>query len=287
MGPIDGLQNSNWMEKGCSVNVKKVSNMTMDYYHQAPAVGSSSIRTLIQRSPAHYLYEKTHPSESTPTQLFGQLIHSAILEPKLFEKDAIVKPEFSGAGSRAKSEEWHLEHHGKMIMKREQFDCVQGILKSIKDHPLASKIVGSGRQEESIFWTDPETGIECKARFDFLHDGQFVVDVKTTLDASYAQFRKDIANYGYHIQAAHYLEAAQLAYGANYDKYLILAPEREAPHCVSLFILDENAIAEGRALRLQALKTLANCIKSGIFPGYPQQIINIDLPTWGYKAEEP
>lgn len=266
--------------------MKKVK-MSIEDYHKHTAVGSSSLRTIINRSPAHYLYDKTHPSESTPTQLFGQAIHAAILEPDLFEQNAVIKPEFAGTGSRAKSDEWHLANHGKMILKREQFEAIQGILKAIKDHPLAAKIVGAGRAEESLFWIDPDTGIECKARFDFRHDGQFIVDAKSTLDASYASFRKDIANYGYHIQAAHYLEGARRAYGESYDKFMILAPEKEPPHCLSLFLLDENAIAEGRALRHQALKTLANCIKTGVFPGYSQQIINIDLPTWGYKAEEP
>lgn len=266
--------------------MKKIK-MSMEEYHKQAAIGSSSIRTLITRSPAHYLWDKTNPSESTPTQVFRSAIHSAILEPELFERDMIVKPEFAGTGSRKAADEWHLANHGKIILKREQHDCVVGILEAIKSHPLASKIVGAGRAEESIFWTDIFTGIECKARFDFLHEGQFVVDVKTTLDASYVAFKKDIANHGYHIQAAHYLESARHAFGEQYDKFLILAVEVEPPYCISLFLIDENSIAEGRALRLMALKKLVTCIKTGIFPGYCQQIINIDLPTWGYKAEEP
>ncbi len=97
------------------MNAKKVK-MTMEEYHAHTAVGSSGLRTLIDQSPAHYLWNKTHPSEPTPAQRRGTIIHTAILEPKIFLANSIVCPEFSGKGMREAKDNWLTENHGKIIL---------------------------------------------------------------------------------------------------------------------------------------------------------------------------
>lgn len=258
---------------------------SMEDYHAAPHVGSSGLRTLIDQSPAHYLYNRENPSAPTPSQSFGTAIHQAILEPKVFMDNAIVPPEFSGTGSRSEKDKWYIANHGKTILKQDQFDAIHGILNSILKHKQASKLISSGYAEESLFWKDAESGVMCKARPDFVREGHIVVDVKSTLDASYHSFQKDVANYGYHIQAALYLDACSAILGGNYDTFIILAVEKEAPYCVNCFQLNEHAIQEGREQYYYALKTLKKCQESGVYPGYPEVLIPVDLPTWAIKGE--
>lgn len=260
---------------------------TPEEYHQHYAVGSSGLRTIIDFSPAHYLYERENPSPSTPAQVFGTAVHQAILEPNKFQESIAIEPEFSGKGSVALRAQWHLENHGRTIMKTEQADQVRGILKALRNHSRAWKYVATGRAEESLFWEDPDTHVVCKARPDFMHDGHVLVDVKTTTNASYWPFQKTIAEYGYHIQAALYLDGATQVFGREFDEFVIVAVEKDAPHGINCFLITEEMLTEGRALYKDALRTLAGCIKSGKFPSYPEALLPAALPSWAYKRTGP
>ncbi|NBO40554.1 MAG: hypothetical protein EBU92_03265, partial [Betaproteobacteria bacterium] len=44
--------------------------------------------------------------------------------------------------------------------------------------------------ENSMFWTDQETGIECRARPDIIRPDGLIVDLKTTQDAGASAFAK-------------------------------------------------------------------------------------------------
>lgn len=261
--------------------------MSAEEYHAHGAVGSSSLRTLLEKSPAHYIYEKNNPAESTPAQAFGTAIHAAILEPKLFLENVVIEPVFSGKGSVSERALWHLENHGKLILKGEQHDQINGILNSLSAHSIASKYISSGSSEESLFWHDHDTKIICKARPDFVREGHILVDIKTTRDASFKGFQASIAGYGYHIQAAMYLDAATAVYGQEFDEFIIVAVEKEPPYAINIFLIDEDAIREGRALYMSALKTLNECFKKNVFPAYAEAIKSVSLPSWSYRMETP
>jgi hypothetical protein len=255
-------------------------------YHAAAAIGSSGLRTIINRSPAHYLWDKEHPEESTPAQAFGTAIHQAILEPKRFHAMAVVEPTFSGTGSRAEREKWHIQNAGKTILKQEQYDAIQGILNAIRKNETAYRLVSEGHPEESLFWRDTETGLFCKSRPDFVREGHVVVDVKTCVDASYATFQKSIASYGYHIQASFYLEACSKVLDGNYDTFILLAIEKEPPFEIGIYQLNEATIREGRAQYQLALKLLKTCMDTGKYHGYNNgAIMPMELPSWAYQME--
>ena len=273
---------------------------TLEEYLKHPAVSSSGLRTIIDKSPAHYYYDLTHPKEATPAMAFGSAMHQALLEPKLFKSNVVVPPIFEGRTKKGelttsmnctevkdKSDAWHLENHGKMIVSSDYFETIQGMLNSISKHEKASQMIGEGRAEESLFWTDAETGIECKARPDFLHDGHIIVDLKTCEDASYSGFQKSLVKYNYAVQAAMYLEAACAVFERNFDKFEIIAIEKEPPYEIHCFHLDDAIIREGQELYYSALKTLKKCRDTDIYPGYGHQLTPISLPSWAYKMEQP
>jgi len=260
-------------------------------------VGSSLLRILIAQSPAHYLWAKEHPSEPTPAQRLGTAIHSAILEPADFRQIMIVKPIFSGYTKKGelttsenctevqeKSQAWHLEHHGKMILKQEELDTIDGILRAISAHKQAARLMSEGHAEESLFWKDPESGIELKTRPDFVREGHIVVDVKSCLDASYYAFQKEIVSRGIHIQAAMQLDGCSAVHGGHFDTHITIAVEKEEPFALQCFQMDEHAIQEGRQLYYAALKTLAQCEKSKVFPAYPE-LTPVSLPSWAIKGD--
>lgn len=259
---------------------------SIEDHHKSEAVGSTLLKTIIKQTPAHYFHAKTHREESTPAQAFGTAIHAAILEPSYYIDRMVVEPKFGGVGSKSAREEWHLMNHGKIILKPDQAQTIEGILKSISNHKQASKLIVEGHAEESLFWTDQETGVACKTRPDFKRENHIIINVKSTEDASTEACRKAIGTYSYHIQAAMELDGAEAVYGHKFDQYIYLFCEKSAPFGINCFSLGFESIAEGRALKNQGLEILGRCQKSGIYPAYDDsQIHPIGLPTWAFKQE--
>lgn len=258
--------------------------LTSAEYFAHPAVGSSSLKKVL-RSPAHYLYEKENPQEPTPAMNFGTACHTAHLEPNTFQERVAVMPKFEGTGMRAKQEQWRLENHGKTIIKAEELADIYGMLKSVSKHQTARGLLTGGASEESYFSVDPDTGLAIKARPDFLRNGNTIVDLKTTINAEPETFVKSIANFQYHLSAALYLDVVSAVMGQTFTDFVIIAVEKDAPYGVSVHLLDEAAIEEGRKLYKKALKTLAECQKTNTYPAYPDKILSATLPNWAYTSE--
>lgn len=259
---------------------------TMDEYNAIQAARNTELKVLIQQSPAHYLHSIRNPKEPSRAKILGSAIHEAVLEPKLFKEKMVVVPVFEGRTKkgelttnmnceevREKSEIWHLENHGKTKVSKEELDSVQAILNAISKHTSAAQLMSEGHAEESLFWTDLETGIDCKARPDFIRQGHILVDIKSTEDCSPKSFYYDARNYGYHFQAAMYLDAASAVFDTVFDTFIIIAVEKTPPYEVACFELEDPFIQEGRELFYSALAKLKPCLKSGIYPGYGNELL--------------
>ena len=264
----------------------EISRCSLEEHHASNAIGSTLLKVLIQQTPAHYLYEKEHREPPTPVQSFGSAIHEAILEPSLFKDKMVVEPKFEGKGSREAREVWHLENHGRTILKQDQHEIIRLILKNISKHKQASKLIVEGHAEESLFWIDQETGVQCKTRPDFKRENHILINVKSTNDASEDACRAQIAGFMYHVQAAMELDGAEAVYGHKFDQYMYLFVEKTGLCEVNCFQLGLESIEEGRALKHKGLSLLKKCIDSGHYPAYDDSIIKtIGLPTWAFKQE--
>lgn len=254
---------------------------TMAEYNAYPAARNTHLKILIDESPAHYLEAIERPSDPTPAKVIGNAIHQAILEPKLFKEQLAVVPVFEGLTKkgelttsmnceevREKSIKWHMENHSKTIVSQDQMDAVKCILTNLSQHKRAAQLISDGHAEESLFWNDPETGIQCKARPDFIREGHIIVDVKTTESAGPRQFFFDARKYGYHFQAAMYLDAASAVYNQVFDTFIIIAVEKKPPYAVHCFKLTESFLREGQELYYSALAKLKPCLETGIYPAY-------------------
>lgn len=259
--------------------------LTNTEYHQHPAVGSSSLKHML-KSPAHYNYNLKNPVVATPAMLLGSAIHEAILEPNLFEANVVVMPKFEGKGSVALKDAWLMQNHGKRILKQDDFDMIQNIVQAVKMNKLASQLLSTGAAEESYFWQDPDTGIVCKCRPDYLREKHILVDVKSTIDASMDGFPTQIARHKYHLQAAYYLDGVTAATGQSFDQFIILAVEKEPPYAMSVHLMDSGTIDAGRLLYKRALARIKECREKNFWPAYDEKILTASLPAWAWPVEE-
>jgi PDDEXK-like domain of unknown function (DUF3799) len=252
-------------------------------YHRLKAVSPSQIKVL-GRSPLHYfdqfLAEDREKREPTPAMLMGTALHTAVLEPELWDSTIAVPPQAFDRRSKAGKElaaEFERESAGKIVLSPDDADQVRRMADAVRKHPAAGFLLElPGRREASYTWKDPATGLECKTRPDWhSEDGRIVVDVKTTRDASRAEFAKSIANLDYHVQAAW----NQDAIGAQ--QFITIAVESSRPYAVAVYPASGAMIAAGQRRIEAAMTLLAECWQTGRWPGYGELVQEpIDLPGW-------
>jgi exodeoxyribonuclease VIII len=263
----------------------------MASYLAIDAASASLLHVLSTQTPMHAHVYMTTPREDTKALILGEAVHYAILEPELFDLRYAVPPKAdkrTTAGKEAWAQ-WLAEHPTQVPLTADEYDAARGMLAATAAHGEALRYLeAEGANEITLTWTDEETGLACKARPDRVArvDGRtWVVDVKTCRSASPHGFAKAIAEYGYHRKSAWYLDALDLL-DPRPRQFLFVATENKAPYALALYQLTDDAIQQGRTENRAALKLLATCKQSGIWPGYPADITYLDLPRWAQKGTE-
>lgn len=191
----------------------------------------------------------------------------------------------------AKEHEEAIRKAGKTPILAKDYERAKAVAKAVADDPLAGPLFTDGQAEVSLFWPDAETGIVRRARFDWLKnkvDGKrrIIADLKTARSAEPYTFGRSAADFGYAISAANYVDGA-IACGLDDDPLFIFAAvEKTPPYVVSTFYATEDVIELGRALMRKALRTYAECVNSGKWPGYAEGPMPLELPAYYLKQTE-
>jgi len=233
--------------------------ITNEQHHAHPAIGSSDLK-LFRRSPLHYWHRKHNPAYKpkppSASMQMGTALHIALLEPERFEKAvgrALEMPKTSKAAKEA-----HAAHDAQyeLTIKGEDYDRVLAMRTSALQHPIIRRITETvTNTEQSIFVKDPTTGLELKIRVDALTAPGWLIDIKTTSDASNGKFKWSIRDYGYDHQAAYYLKVLRLT-GYEPQGQLQVLLESEAPYAPRVIRLPDvaiNAAAVNNELCLQSI----------------------------------
>jgi hypothetical protein len=248
-------------------------------YHANPALGSTSLKTLATRTPAHYQHDKAHPKNSDAFTL-GTAAHSLILEDDTSGIEVVSADNWlSKAAKEAKAQ---ALAEGKQPLLNKEMAQVVAMRDAVMSHPVARELFTGHKAEESVFWD--EDGQAYKCRPDAWKPGQ-LVDLKTTVNADPREFGKTAYKFGYHQSAAHYQDGVLAATGELLPFTFVLV-EKQAPYFVSVVQLDEEAVQAGRALNERAKRIYTECTKSGVWPGYPASE-PISLPMWAsYEMDD-
>ncbi len=251
-------------------------------YHKHSAVGSSQLKTIL-KSVGLYKWQQCQPREVTKAMNFGTCFHLAVLEPDRFMNEVVTMPHFEGTGMRARKDSFMTENHGKLFLTAEEKADLLLMLKSLRDNSVAYNLLLGGVPELSYFWTDPETGIECKVRPDFRRNSGVLVDIKTTGDASIEEFSRSVLNYGYHISGSFYLEGVSKVLGQTFDKFCLIAVEKTAPYGIGIYELDFGTLEKGNELVRRALGKLHSANQLNHYPIYSENIEPINIPAYGFN----
>lgn len=281
------------------------SGITNDAYHSGEGISKSGL-DLIGRSPLHYWAKYIDPNrvpqEPTPAMQLGTAIHAAVLEPDLFARDYVVvptdaprRPTRTQLAAKKPSDDtvaaiiyWNdfdRANAGRTVISVDDYQTCSAIQENVRRHPAAQVLLTDGEPELSVYWRDEQTGVLCKCRPDWMnYKANAIVDVKSCEDASPAGFQKSIIKYGYHVQAAWYLDGLKAATGHAPSAFIFAAFEKARPYATAFYYADEDMIELGRMLYRERLDLYAGCLKQNLWPGYSQQLVPISLPGWVMKA---
>lgn len=234
---------------------KIIENMPEKEYRAHPAVSQSDLKNLA-KCPLYYKYKKENPCD-TPALKTGRMIHTYILEQEKFEKEYFVtdkvsratkigKEAFAIAQEKAKDREiiWSQDIEAakkmkEMVMKLEVKTEIKGKPKSVKLFEALNK---KASKELSIFWQDPDTGIDCKGKIDgYSEYWNMLFDLKTTTDCLDSAFKRSFFKYKYHIQAAFYMDGIKELTGKIPEGFMIFALEKEEPYLCKAHYIDFTA----------------------------------------------
>jgi len=249
------------------------------YYHRDPALGSTSLKTLATKTPAHYKYDQEHPKTSDAFNL-GTAAHSLILEDDISAFEVVDAANW--LTKDAKTAKAAALTAGRVPLLTKEFEQVQTMRDAVMAHPVARFLFSNHLAEQSVFWE--EDGLMLKCRPDAWKPGT-LIDLKTARDANPNTFGKTAHEYGYHQSAAHYIDSVKAATGEELPFHFVLV-EKTEPYLVSVVELDVEAVNLGRQLNDRAKRIYRECVESGNWPGYPNGQTAY-LPAWAvYQAEE-
>jgi exodeoxyribonuclease VIII len=265
-----------------------VPEMDIDVYHRHPALSKSGLDN-INQSIAHYLYaRKTQPD--TQALKIGRALHTLVLEGEDAFRDGFAYPgkgstedNWSTKAGKAWRDEQYAE--GRIPLHYAQAEELTLMLRSLKEHEQAyTWLKQPGMREHSFFWTDVETGIECRCRPDLLAEVEgmrVLVDLKTTRDARPQQFLKSVVNYRYHVQDAWYSDGIAAVLGEAPVTFMLVAIESSPPYAVAMYELDHEWLERGRVRYREDLERWAEYQETqNKWVGYPAEIELLTMPRW-------
>lgn len=263
-------------------------------YHSHPALSSTEARILLD-SPAKYRWKKDNPPLIDPSDKFdiGSAVHTSVLGVGP-DVEVLHFPDYRTKAAREARDEARAA--GRVPVLEARFREVNAMSEAVLAHKTARALFAQpGASEVSVFASDPDTGVETRARFDFLPeqgDRRIVaVDLKTAADASKRAFENSVARYEYAIQRAWYLDTLSWATGPmpiGFEPEMVFTVvEKEPPYVVGVYQLPSVWAEKGHIAAKRARETYKACMESGVWPGLPEEIVLLDEPTWHvYEFEE-
>lgn len=284
---------------------KSVMDMSNEDYHairegDERAYSSSQLKDMLDDPELFYRKYITKEIEKEEVAAFdvGTYIHAAILEPETLEQQCAI---WTGSVRRGKDWDAFKEANaGKAIITMSELEKAQNAINGIKNSPIAMSVYSGGAAEVSVFievtvvgediycidggralvlrengWAaiDPATidfskgaiKFKIKCRADYLADGDYIADIKSTTGNPKAEhsIQSKVREYKYDMSAALYLDvfnAAALFEGKGLiQDFLWTFATKDYPMSKT-WAASEKQLMVGRAKWKKAAIELSRCL---------------------------
>lgn len=265
-----------------------------EYHSDSHAVSSTTLK-LMDQSPAHFRAEQERRNDPKYGRkaafFFGTAVHSAVLEPHLFKSQYKVFPGPLSRNTRATkafTEFAEANLHVRPILPTEIEPIRRAAISALSTEVIRNEstsfqlkdLVQVGAAERVFYWVDKQTGLTCKARLDLVVEN-IIIDLKTTMDARKERFRHEAGKFGYHIQAAFYMEAlSHFLEAGRQPIMLFVVVEKQAPFGTKVYQAHRDTFwLPGQKRVRSLLAQYKQCVTTRVWPSYSQQAEILTLPA--------
>ena len=256
-------------------------------YHGSDLLSRTTASSLLTTSPQKVRWERDNPLTYKGVPLImGGCFHGMVLEPECLDEEYAVKPkDIDGKSPLTKhyKEEFaamQAERPHVQWVKEDDWNTCEGMANAIMSNSVFTHYASDidAVAEASGFFN--YNGAKCKVRPDLYTSDGTIIDLKSTQDASEVGFRKSVRNFGYNFQACYYLEAMR-ALGLPAKQFIFVCVEKTAPYLTATYTLTASEIDRQKPRMQKACEIWATCMDTGVWPGYPEEVVTLDLSRFG------
>ena len=245
--------------------------------------------------PAYFKWCEDNPSAPSDDMVLGSAFHKIVLEPETFDDEFVVMPNFDRRTKDGKMQYalFVEQSNGKTVITQEQYETICGMRDSIMSNPYAKKLI-NGNIEQSMYFTDDLTKVDCKCRPDVwrkVADRVVITDLKSAKSVMPNDFMRDCVKYHYDLQTAMYRDGASKVLGVPKDNidFVFIAVEKKPPYLLNIMQADTYVIQKGEADFREFIGTYKECLETSnwySFNGKDNIINNLSLPSYLLKDKE-
>lgn len=228
----------------------------------------------------HYLSPWPRDDRDTPAKAFGRAAHAYLMEGEevFFERYA-VEPE--GQDGRTKEgKAWLAANVDRARISFKDFETIKGMKIGLDMNAGTAAAFTEGRPEVTAIWKDTETGIWLKSRPDWLRKG-LTINYKTAECAAYEPFMRQAWNLGYFVSAGICVDVMR-ALGEP-GHHCFIAQEKTVPYLAKAWVLTDDYLQGARMVYRKALRQFADCISTGRWEGYGDDVGALPYPIWAER----
>lgn len=239
-----------------------ITDMPSDEYHAHPSMSKTRL-DMFAKDPNLLGWMDACPAdtEKLKTFDFGDAMHAICLEPDRLKTDFVVMPEINGRTNAGKEEKaaFITANEGNTILTFDEHKKLNLMYESIMAHPAARKIIeADGVAEGSFFFTDAETGVDCRVRPDkIIGDAGYAVDLKTTPELG--KFKFSVEDFRYFVQDPFYRDGlASCGIETSHMKFLVIQKTIEIGRYPCMVVtLPDDVVEYGREIYKNDLQKYA------------------------------
>jgi exodeoxyribonuclease VIII len=272
-----------------------------EYQSMTDRVSASMLKVFLSDKAKYNAYwvEKTQapPDLSTRTAVMvGDCVHQILLEKKVVTDVVVNYPEScfksNGAINPKPASEFReiMAADGKYVVKDDEFRRIVEICNSVIDHPLGQLVSRNDIVfEEPVFWTDDSTGIDCRAKPDFMYvDDKHVLcyDLKVSESSNPDTWVRISKRLNYWLQAAHYISG--LAHVHNKPvRFVFWVIESAWPYRIAQYEFDAISLERCTSTYSNLMSDLKRRTESGDWKeSWELGSNSLLIESWDLKEQE-
>ena len=277
------------IEHGALSDAKIHHGLDAHTYHASVDIPSCSLLKAMLNSPAHYQAQLLASQNKSAARDFGSLVHTLVLEPGNFSREYAVFPgKRDGRDSDFKA--FCATNAGRNVIDEYELASASELADKVLQRQVHGRpfgdFVSEGIPEASLFYTDPTTGIQCRARIDLLHP-EAIFDLKTTMHPTPSSWTRQALALHYDMQSYMYTLAVSLFRGLTTPPpFVFIAAENERPHSIGVYTAGGTFMENGGRKYQAALGGYAACCKVGHWPDASTDTV-LEIDHWQAMTDRP